>query len=204
MRISPGPASASETPHTCVRTLFWRRSKRGKAPGQQMRRLRPVRLSDRFRAYRSRLRTCSRPRALPVLPALGVGYRLFRGRRMGRSSRRCAGSSYCLTGECSPDFGRCLTARVPVASLISRPSQSSPSQFKSMLTDVGPVEFVGDAAASSKRSGKSTGLFAPQSLEQSFAPLLSRFSLPSSRAKPGSAIVVPNTIWCADFSAPFL
>jgi len=56
---------------------------------------------------------------------------------------------------------------------------------------------VGDAVASSKRSGKSTGLFARQSLEQSFAPLLSRFSLPSSYAKPGSAVVVPNTIWCA-------
>ena len=38
--------------------------------------------------------------------------------------------AYCLTGECSPDVERCLTARVPVASLISRPSLSSPSQFK--------------------------------------------------------------------------
>jgi len=37
--------------------------------------------------------------------------------------------TYCLTGECSPDVKRCLTARVPVASLISRPSHSSPSQF---------------------------------------------------------------------------
>jgi len=37
--------------------------------------------------------------------------------------------TYCLTGECSPDVERCLTARVPVASLISRPSHSSPSQF---------------------------------------------------------------------------
>ena len=37
--------------------------------------------------------------------------------------------TYCLTGECSPDVERCLTARVPVASLISRPSLSSPSQF---------------------------------------------------------------------------
>ena len=36
---------------------------------------------------------------------------------------------YCLTGECSPDVERCLTARVPVASLISRSSHSSPSQF---------------------------------------------------------------------------
>src|SRR6516225_2204931 len=26
---------------------------------------------------------------------------------------------YCLTGECFPDFERCLTTRVPVASLIS-------------------------------------------------------------------------------------
>ena len=34
--------------------------------------------------------------------------------------------TYCLTGECSPDAERCLTARVPVASLISRPSHSSP------------------------------------------------------------------------------
>src|SRR5438552_18901328 len=33
---------------------------------------------------------------------------------------------YCLPGECSPDAERCLTARVPVALLISRPSHSSP------------------------------------------------------------------------------
>jgi hypothetical protein len=37
--------------------------------------------------------------------------------------------TYCLTGECSQDVERCLTAGVPVASLISRPSHSSPSQF---------------------------------------------------------------------------
>src|SRR6516165_7184813 len=35
-------------------------------------------------------------------------------------------AAYCLTGECSSDTERCLTARVPVASLISRPGNSSP------------------------------------------------------------------------------
>jgi hypothetical protein len=48
---------------------------------------------------------------------------------------------YCLTGECSQDVERCLTAGVPVASLISRPSHSSLFNSKSMLTDVGPVEL---------------------------------------------------------------
>ena len=38
-------------------------------------------------------------------------------------------NTYCLTGECSPDVERCLTARVPVASLISCRSRGSPSQF---------------------------------------------------------------------------
>jgi hypothetical protein len=33
---------------------------------------------------------------------------------------------YCLTGGCSPDIERCLTARVPVASLISRPEPQLP------------------------------------------------------------------------------
>jgi hypothetical protein len=46
---------------------------------------------------------------------------------------RCRGNldrkPYCLTGECSPVVERCLTARVPVASLISWPGRSSPSQF---------------------------------------------------------------------------
>ena len=37
-------------------------------------------------------------------------------------------NTYCLTGECSPDVERCLTAPVPVASLISWRSRGSPSQ----------------------------------------------------------------------------
>src|SRR5271165_2832345 len=51
------------------------------------------------------------------------------GRIHDRTREYLASSAYCLTGECSPDVERCLTARVPVASLISRPSHSSPSQF---------------------------------------------------------------------------
>jgi hypothetical protein len=51
-------------------------------------------------------------------------------------------NAYCLSGECSSDTERCLTAGVPVASLISRPSNSSPFlNSKLMLTDVGPVEL---------------------------------------------------------------
>ena len=43
--------------------------------------------------------------------------------------------THCLTGGCSPDSERCLAARVPVASLISRPSHSSPSQFEATFLD---------------------------------------------------------------------
>jgi hypothetical protein len=38
-------------------------------------------------------------------------------------------NTYCLTEECSRAIERCLTNRVPVASLISRPNHSSLSQF---------------------------------------------------------------------------
>ena len=36
-------------------------------------------------------------------------------------------NTYCLTGECSRDVKRCLTKHAPVASLVLRPSRSSPS-----------------------------------------------------------------------------
>src|SRR5262249_53276770 len=49
--------------------------------------------------------------------------------------------TYCLTGECSPDFGRCLTPSVPVAALISARATAPLPNRKSMLTDVGPVEL---------------------------------------------------------------
>jgi len=52
-----------------------------------------------------------------------------------------AARAYCLSGECSPDFKRCLTAGVPVASLISARATAPLPNPKSMLTDVGPVEL---------------------------------------------------------------
>jgi hypothetical protein len=51
------------------------------------------------------------------------------------------GKAYCLTGECSPDFECCLTARAPVASLIWARATAPLPNLKSMLTDVGPVEL---------------------------------------------------------------
>ena len=65
---------------------------------------------------------------------------------------------YCLTGECSRDLERGPTKLVPVASLILRPSRSSFLMFKSILTDVGPVELWATRPALSKRSGNK-GLF---------------------------------------------
>ena len=47
---------------------------------------------------------------------------------------------------------------LPLPQLILRPAPAPLLNPRSMLTDVGPCGVVGDALASSKRSGKSTGL----------------------------------------------
>src|SRR5215475_14178555 len=100
--------------------------------------------------------------------------------------------TYCLTGECSPDFERCLTARVPVASLISRPSHSSPFVSKSMLTDVGPVELWATSSVVQAKRQIDRALRA--AIAETVVPTIAeQAQLP----KPGSAVVVLNTIWGA-------
>ena len=51
----------------------------------------------------------------------------------------------------------CLTKRCPVASLVSGPALSFFSNSSQLLTECRPCGLVGEALASSKRSGKSTG-----------------------------------------------
>jgi hypothetical protein len=70
------------------------------------------------------------------------------------------GRSYCLTRECSPAIERCLTMFAPVASSRSARIRAPFSRFLiSAACCCGPSGVVGDAPASSKRSGKSTGLW---------------------------------------------
>jgi hypothetical protein len=52
--------------------------------------------------------------------------------------------TYCLTGECSPDFERCLTARAPVALLISARATAPLSQSYRAGERVPACEVVPD------------------------------------------------------------
>src|SRR5215471_13044778 len=74
-------------------------------------------------------------------PATLIQFRLMQGTAAGIIQPLSQAIPYCLTGECSPDFKRCLTARVPVASLISARATAPLPNPKSMLVDVGPVEL---------------------------------------------------------------
>jgi len=80
--------------------------------------------------------------------------------------------------------------------LSARPEAPVSTYLMQISCCCGPCGVVGDALASSKHSGKSTGLFAPpsRSLGELFVPLPSR---PRSMSRAGSAVVVPNTIRCA-------
>ena len=82
--------------------------------------------------------------------------------------------------------------------LSARPEAPVSTYLMQISCCCGPCGVVGDALASSKHSGKSTGLFAPpsRSLGELFVPLPSR---PRSMSRAGSAVVVPNTIRCAAF-----
>src|SRR6266851_3955066 len=67
--------------------------------------------------------------------------------------------AYCLTEECYRAVEHCLTEHVPVASLISARAEAPLSSYSIQITCCGgPCGVVGEALASSKRSGKSTGL----------------------------------------------
>ena len=58
-----------------------------------------------------------------------------------------------------PETSSVTSASVlPLPQLILRPAPAPLLNPRSMLTDVGPCGVVGDALASSKHSGKSTGL----------------------------------------------
>ena len=70
------------------------------------------------------------------------------------------GTAYCLTRECSPAIERCLTMFAPGASSRSARIRAPFSRLLiSAACCCGPCGVVGDAPASSKRSGKSTGLW---------------------------------------------
>jgi hypothetical protein len=82
--------------------------------------------------------------------------------------------------------------------LVAKPQLpfSIPNQNALLILACG---VVGGALASSKRSGKSTGLFGlpSRSPQYEFATLLIKVRSPSPGATPGSVIMVPNTIWWA-------
>ena len=86
-----------------------------------------------------------------------------------------------------PETSSVTSASVlPLPQLILRPAPAPLLNPRSMLTDVGPCGVVGDALASSKRSGKSTGLLL------SVAPPLTHFV--NAHADPPCRLAAPRKI----------
>src|SRR6202023_2545441 len=69
---------------------------------------------------------------------------------------------YCFIGECSRDVERCLTNRAPVASLEPRAQPQLLFCFFNQSLLMLALWSWGRRAASSKRSGKSTGFCWPR------------------------------------------